>query len=434
MSTAIDEQTAREKAAAGGEVPEMKRYPEYKESGLEWAGEIPCRWQAAQLRRVAHFQSGDSITADRIESEGAFPVYGGNGVRGYTSEYTHDGHFALIGRQGALCGNINHAAGKFWASEHAVVVTPYGRHTTGWLARLLDAMDLRQYSVAAAQPGLAVETIKALRVPVPPPEEQRSIAGYLDRKTAQIDILIQKKQALIDLLREQRTALINRAVTKGLDPDVPMKDSGIEWLGQVPEHWKRSKAKYELESLNHRRVPLSSSVRGQMSDRRFDYYGASGVIDQVEDYLFDEDLILIAEDGANLLSRSSPLAFIARGRYWVNNHAHILKPQAGNIDFFVNLLEAVDYSPFVTGAAQPKLTSEALSNVELPIPPRNEQDLIAAFIGRKTSEVAALIQREQSLIVGLRKLRASLILEVVTGKIDVRDSAAAETPDSGLAA
>ena len=117
-------------------------------------------------------KSGDGITAESIETEGEYPVYGGNGLRVYTSNYTHDGAFALIGRQGALCGNIHIVRGQFWASEHAVVATLGAGHNVNWFGAILTAMNLNQYSIAAAQPGLAVERVLNLLLPVPPKQAQ----------------------------------------------------------------------------------------------------------------------------------------------------------------------------------------------------------------------------------------------------------------------
>lgn len=148
--------------------------------------------------------------------------------------------------------------------------------------------------------------LKNIKIPVPNPVEQRQIAAYLKRETAKIDKLIAKQQRLIKLLQEKRQALISQAVTKGLDPNVKMKHSGVEWLGEVPEHWKISKVGFEFCFLNKKRIPLSSEERGKRQGG-YPYYGASGVIDYVDDYLFDEDLILLGEDGANLLNRSTPL-------------------------------------------------------------------------------------------------------------------------------
>ncbi|MGQ3686088.1 MAG: restriction endonuclease subunit S, partial [Candidatus Loosdrechtia sp.] len=147
-----------------------------------------------------------------------------------------------------------------------------------------------------------------------------------------------------------------------------------------------------------------------------EYYGASGVIDKVEDYLFNGSYILIAEDGANLLARNSPLAFLATGKFWVNNHAHILKPRFGNIHYFVYLLESLDYSLYVTGAAQPKLTKENLGKYKIIVPPRTEQNVVTDYLDAKTAEISELIQNIMNQITVLLEYRKSLIHECVTGK------------------
>ena len=120
---------------------------------------MPEHWEVRRLKTVCGMKSGDGITAMSIEPAGEYPVYGGNGLRGYTSSYTHDGNFALIGRQGALCGNVHIAQGRFWASEHAVVATVHSGHALEWFGAILGVMNLNQYSIAAAQPGLSVERV-----------------------------------------------------------------------------------------------------------------------------------------------------------------------------------------------------------------------------------------------------------------------------------
>lgn len=190
---------------------------EFSESELPCAERIPKHWNVVALKRIVSLRSGESITFENISIEGDYPVFGGNGLRGFTSAYTHDGHHVLIGRQGALCGNINYASGKFWASEHAVVATPKISIDTTWLGELLRAMNLGQYSVSAAQPGLAVERIANLRIPLPPHTEQIAIATELSREFGKIDLLVQKSGRAIDLLREHRASLISAAVTGKID-------------------------------------------------------------------------------------------------------------------------------------------------------------------------------------------------------------------------
>lgn len=195
----------------------LEPHTRFRDSGIEWLGEVPEGWTLQRLSYLALLKSGESITSEKIADGGVYPVYGGNGKRGYYSSYTHDGIFVLIGRQGALCGNINYGCGRFWASEHAVVVHPLKLFAVKWLGELLSAMNLNQYSVSAAQPGLSVAQIGALKIPVPPLPEQTAIATYLDRETANIDKLSGKIEQAIERLQEYRTALITAAVTGKID-------------------------------------------------------------------------------------------------------------------------------------------------------------------------------------------------------------------------
>lgn len=188
-----------------------------KDSGVEWLGEVPAHWEVIAVKTLVRLQSGEGITSEDIEAEGPFPVYGGNGLRGYCDEFTHEGEFVLIGRQGALCGNINFAAGRFWASEHALVAHPRRAFVTRWLGEVLRTMDLGRYSTSAAQPGLSAEVIASLRCPCPPVAEQRTIAEEIVRTELQINPLIETAQTAVTLLQERRAALISAAVTGKID-------------------------------------------------------------------------------------------------------------------------------------------------------------------------------------------------------------------------
>ena len=198
-----------------------------KDSGAEWLGDTPAHWESRRLKTLSTMRSGESITSASIESTGRYPVYGGNGLRGYTSRYTHEGEHVLVGRQGAHCGNVHMARGRFWASEHAVVVTLEDGGVFQWFAALLEAMNLNRQSMAAAQPGLTVEQLRDLRVSVPPVLEQRAIAEFLDRETARIDGLIAKVEEGIERLREYRTAVISAAVTGQIDVRRDRNGAGV---------------------------------------------------------------------------------------------------------------------------------------------------------------------------------------------------------------
>ena len=199
-----------------------------KASGFHWPSDVPNHWQLQRLKTLCSMKSGDGITTESIEPEGPYPVFGGNGIRGYSRSYTHEGQFVLIGRQGALCGNIHRASGKFWASEHAVVASLHTGHSLDWFAPLLEAMNLNQYSIAAAQPGLSVERVMNLSVPVPPPAEQEKIGTKINQADAKTSSAIEQVQRQIDFIHEYRTRLIADVVTGQID----VRNAVIELPGQ----------------------------------------------------------------------------------------------------------------------------------------------------------------------------------------------------------
>ena len=420
----------------------MRRYPEYKESGVEWIGEIPKHWTMTRLKYVSNSSVtyGLNIESDRYTTEGIRLIRitdidesGKLRQKGvYLSEdcvpqgQILNSYDLLLSRSGATVGKsyLHLEKGKYTSAGYLVRFN-FGNY---WTAKFIYYVTLshfyrnwlKQQIIIATIQNVNGEKYSNFQLPIPLHQEQAQIVKFLDRKTQQIDELIRIKERQVKLLQEKRTALINQAVTKGLDPNVEMKPSGVEWIGEIPKHWTISKVKHEFESLDNLRVPLNAETRGSMKLKVYDYYGASGVIDKVESYIFDEPLTLIGEDGANLYLRSTPLAFKATGKYWVNNHAHVLRPKHGNIDYLTNMLESLDYTHYITGAAQPKLTNEHLMNIAVISPPISEQDQIAAFLDRKTQQIDELISTEQRKIELLKEYRQSLISEVVTGKMDVR--------------
>ncbi|MEJ7593488.1 MAG: hypothetical protein WKF77_18250, partial [Planctomycetaceae bacterium] len=210
-----------------------------------------------------------------------------------------------------------------------VVLKPAAEARVGYFAHLFKCQDYIRALQATSNfirdgQDLNLNNFHLVDLPLPTVDEQSSIAQFLDHANRKIDGFIRAKRKLIALLGEQKQAIIHRAVTRGLDSFVHLKPSDIPWLGDIPKCWEVSRVKNEFNCLNPQRIPLSSTQRGAMTERTYDYYGASGVIDKVEDFIFDDELLLIAEDGANLVLRNLPLAIIAKGKFWVNNHAHIL--------------------------------------------------------------------------------------------------------------
>lgn len=417
-----------------------KPYPAYKDSGVEWLGRVPEHWDVRKLKWLASLQSGDFITSESIEEEGAYPVYGGNGLRGYCTAFTHEGAYALVGRQGALCGNINYAEGKFWASEHAVVVSPYVPTAVRWLGELLRAMNLGQYSISSAQPGLAVERIIDLFLPVPPEGERQIIAAHVGRETARIDALVEKKTRFIELLREKHQALITHAVTKGLYPNVKMKDSGVEWLGEVPEHWVVKRLKFiatvqagiakgkDNSEKDTVEVPYLRVANVQ------DGYLDLSEVATIEVSTADLPRYLL-QPGDVLMNEGGDFDKLGRGHVWHGeiepcihqNHVFAVRPHGISSEWLNIFTSSAAAQFYFMGRSKQStnlasISSSNLMELAVPQPCEKEQRLILDGLHRKTAQVNALIEQTERSIDLLKERRSALITAAVTGQIDLREA------------
>ena len=187
-----------------------------RDSGIDWLGQIPEHWSIRKIKYFARLRSGKNLTSEQItpdKQENLFPVFGGNGLRGYYTKYNTDGEFAIIGRQGALCGNINYAVGQFWATDHAVVCTPIFDYPLLWFGETLKVANLNQYATQSAQPGLSVERVKNVSLPCPPNDEMASIAVYIQKIISDYTPAINQCERMISLLQERKQIIINEVVT-----------------------------------------------------------------------------------------------------------------------------------------------------------------------------------------------------------------------------
>ncbi len=303
-----------------------------------------------------------------------------------------------------------------------VVAEPKASFRTRFVELLLQTAsgmeEVRRFSkgIADFRMRLYWEHFRNIVVCLPPLAEQDMILVRLDQECGRIDRLVEKKRRFIELLREKRHAVVTKAVTTGLDPDCTMKEFHSSWLRSVPSTWMVAPVKHFFRSLDGQRVPLSSEDRGRMQGK-YPYYGATGIIDHVDRPLFREDLVLVSEDGANLTYRTYPIAFVARGEYWVNNHAHILRPHDGLVDFWADRLEAIDLIPFLTGSTQPKLTIEKLMNIRVAVPSTiKERRDIALQVKADTQKLDSVIKKTERSIELLKEHRSALIANAVTGK------------------
>jgi type I restriction enzyme, S subunit len=399
------------------------------------AKSLPRDWTRKKLKYIASLKSGDAIDAEEITEKGDYPVYGGNGLRGYASRFSHHGDYVLIGRQGALCGNINYASGRFWASEHAVVVDTHGQVEVKWLGELLRSMNLNQYSQSAAQPGLAVDLIANLHLLVPPPEQQRAIAAYLDRETAQIDALIAAKERLLALLAEKRRALITHAVTRGLDPHALLRESGLPWLGQISAHWEIKRLRHISSDITVGVVVNPSSYvtsygvpflfGGDVTEQGIDTTKARRIPPEVsrgelaKTCLRTGDVVTVRVgypgvtavvppelDGANCASMMLIRGSSSFDSYWLG---FAMNSRIGR-----SQVEVVQY-----GAAQEQFNISHALDFRFPVPPIEEQRAIVAHIVAETTKLDSLAAATERTVALLKERRAALIAAAVTGQVDV---------------
>ncbi|PMZ91894.1 MULTISPECIES: restriction endonuclease subunit S [unclassified Pseudomonas] len=419
-----------------------KPYPAYKDSGVEWLGMVPEHWDVRKLKWLASLQSGDFITSETIEEEGEYPVYGGNGLRGYCAAFTHEGAYALVGRQGALCGNINYADGKFWASEHAVVVSPYVPTAVRWLGELLRAMNLGQYSVSSAQPGLAVERIIDLFLPVPPESERQIIAVYMGRETARIDALIEKKTRFIELLREKRQALITHAVTKGLDPNVRMKDSGVEWLGEVPEHWKMLPLKRLISSIGQGWSPECEARIPEEGEWGVVKVGCvnGGVFRPEESKALPTQMEsrpeLSLRAGDVLISRANTRELVGSCAVVPHDYPYLMLcdklyrvgcGERVTPDFLAALVtvygrRAVEIEATGASSSMVNIAQSVILDLLVAVPDADEQVEIISRVSAATTRIEHLREKTERSIKLLKERRSALITAAVTGQIDLREA------------
>ena len=436
-----------------GQTVKRATYPAYKPTGVEWLGNMPQHWATARLRfhvKVNPSRSElngcpEALEVSFVPME-AVCEYGGlrlNQTRpladvatGYT--YFRDGDVlsakitpCFENGKGSVAGGLVNGLGLGTTELH--VLRPTGDLEQRYLFYVTISHAFRKLGTACmygagGQKRVPEDFVKDFRQPIPPIDEQRVIAAFLDRETGRIDALIEKKKRQIELLQEKRTALISRAVTKGLNPSAPLKDSGVEWLGEVPAHWQMKRLKHVVKCLDAKRIPLNSEERGEMQGD-YPYWGANGIVDHVDDWLFDEDLVLLGEDGAPFFDPLKDVAFYVTGKIWVNNHAHVLRPAQG-IDprFLTGVLNSVCYAAYIEGTTRDKLVQEHMREIPVQTPSLEEQQAIAEFLDRDTAKIDGLVGKVRDSIDQLREYRTALISAAVTGKIDVREQPAVTKP------
>lgn len=410
-----------------------------KDSGIEWIGEIPEGWEVVPVKRLCTMQAGKNLTSEQIAPEGTYPVYGGNGIRGFFSDYNCDGQFLTVGRQGALCGNVHKINGKVWATEHAVITTPSSYTILDFLYYLLIGMDLNQYvSSTAAQPGLAVGTLLNLKTCYPCSTlEQTQISNYLNTKCSEIDVMLTKTRSSIEEYKKLKQAVITQAVTKGVRGKREMKDSGDDYIGQIPAKWVLGKLRNVGDTQNG--ISKSSEFFGKgfpfvsYSDVYKNYslpFAVSGLVESTPeeqerysvkegDIFFTRTSETIEEVGFSCVcEKDIPNATFAGFLIRVRPFSDRLYTPYAKYYFRSTHLRfyLVKEMNLVTRAS---LGQSLLKSMPVLLPPLEEQKEIANYLDAKCAEIDRLIAKKEQLVKELESYKKGLIYEVVTGKREV---------------
>ncbi|PIT41382.1 restriction endonuclease subunit S [Snodgrassella alvi] len=442
-----------------------KSYPEYNDSEIEWLGKIPSGWLLKKAKYIFQRVQRPLRNIDGVVTafrDGQVTLRTNRRTDGFTNSVKEIGYqgvrrndlviHAMDGFAGAI--GVSDSDGK--CSPVCSVCIPWENqsvniHFYGYLVRQLAVTDFI-FSLAKGIRERSTEfrfsEFSGLMLPIPPIYEQNQITTFLDYETAKIDNLIEKQQQLIELLKEKRQAEISHAVTKGLNPDVPMKDSGVDWLGEVPAHWELIPLKYlcnfsgggtpTKDNLSYWKggtVPWVSpkDMKSFWISETQDYVTPKAVSESSTNYVEESSLLMVVRSG--ILQRNIPVA-INIIKVTMNQDMKALKfnerMKVHYAAYFINgnvnslLLEWTK-----EGATVESIEHEYLANSLIPVPPIEEQYSIIKSISQQMKRFESL---EEKAIIGIRLLqerRTALISAAVTGKIDVRDWVAPETQKAG---
>lgn len=401
-------------------------YPAQKPSGVEWLGEIPAHWEVKRLKHVTRCLDGKRVplnSEQRGEKQGDIPYWGANGVLDHLDEFLFDEPLVLLGEDGApffdrLKDVAFYVNEKVWVNNHAHVLRPVGIEPV-FLAHTLNMVEYRSFIDGTTRDKLTQDDMDQITIQTPPVDEQHTITAFLDRETSRIDALLKKKQKQIELLQEKRTALISHTVTKGLNPNAKMKDSGVEWLGEIPEHWKTKRLKFVADISTG-----DKDTENNVEDGKYPFFVRSQTIERIDSYSFDGEAVLTAGDGVG----------VAKVFHYINGkfdfHQRVYKFsdfQSINGKFFFYYTRELFREEVLKLSAKSTVDSLRLPMIQdfvCCVPTLAEQAEIVEYMDRETGRIENAVSRIAKSITLLREYRTSLISAAVTGKIDVRKEAA----------
>lgn len=435
----------------------LKPYTEYKNSGVEWLGEVPDAWGVTPLKFIAGIQTGYAFSSDDFTYEGIPALRIGDitvdGCVDFTNaKYLPEAYVTVYSKvlifRGAIVMAMTGATigkvGKYDHDNPALlnqrVCSFYSKedNNQNFLWYLLSANfyleHIKLTAFGSAQPNISDVGLLNCLVAIAPNKEQKAISTFLDRETAKLDTLIAKQEKLIELLQEKRQAIISHAVTKGLDPNVKMKDSGLDWLGMVPEHWVITRLKY-----------LGDAIIGLTYDPTEVVYEGEGTLVlrssniQQGAACFDDKVYVNTVIPEKLITRLGDILICSRNgsRNLIGKNITIDDNTVGmTFGAFMTTFRTKYYKfvscilnsslfefqagSFLTSTVN-QLTTGNLNCFEVPFPPEDEQIEIANYVNIQTNKIDTLISKAQKSIELAKEHRTALISAAVTGKIDVRE-------------
>ena len=422
----------------------MKKYDSYKDSGIEWIGEIPNHWNISRYRYFYFSNMGVTLLKEDVKEDGIYPVYSATETDvlfGYVDEASvilNEGDIVIPARGNSI-GHIKVVTSPSTSTQTTIYSKKISQNIeTNFVKYFLQGLreHLFQFDRTAI-PQITVNQVKNNPLVIPPPEEQIAIAHYLDRKTAEIDELIADKKRLLELYEEEKNAIINQAVTKGINPDVPMKDSGIEWLGEIPEHWETVNfnhyvflrhgyqfRNFDFTSTGIKVIKITQlKASGELEVNDVSYISEDR-LDEFRDILIVEGDILMALTGGTIgkIIRAPEIEEPLLQNYRVGNFFPKKELITKDFLFWVLssdlILKQIFYDQRETG--QPNIGKEDFGRMFFVLPSStNEQDKIVEFIKSEINRIDAKKAKTKKLIDLLTEYRTALISEVVTGKIKV---------------
>lgn len=440
-----------------------QKYAEYKDSGLEWLGSIPSHWEVKKLKYLGEAIIGLTYSPDDVVDEGegtlvlrssniqnkklAFDdnVYVNKEIPEKLRTKKNDilicarnGSRALIGKNALIDES---AEGVSFGAFMSIFRSKYNNYLSKVFNSALFEYQSGTFLTATIN-QLTTGNLNSFEVPLPPLEERELIANFLDHETAKIDTLIAKQEKLIELLKEKRQAVISHAVTKGLNPNVAMKDSGVEWLGQVPEHWILSNLKYFASiqggyAFNSdlfveegtQVLRIGNVYQNTLSLDRQPIYISNELVKNFKDFIVSKNDVLMSLTGT-LGKRDYGFAIKVKTdeKYLLNQRVAKISPNPSKIDtdFMVYVLWSESYLTQLyslpSGTKQANLSNSDVLGIQIVVPPSlEEQKDIAKYLKNKLLKFDDMILKAESAISLMQERRTALISAAVTGKIDVRN-------------